>query len=104
MDQQRQKKYKVAVRFRRRDDGGLRAYCSEVPGFFLSSIDRRAVMRDVIPALEMLLKRNFNVEARVSPLGYGIYELTEDVQADPPDLIPDVNEYVQEYVVEKMAA
>lgn len=104
MDTQRQKKYKVTVRFRRRDDGGLRAYCSEVPGFFLSSVDRQAVMRDVIPALELLLKGNFNVTAQVSPLGYGIYELTENVEADPIDMIPDVSEYYREYVVEKMAA
>jgi hypothetical protein len=32
-------------------------------------------MHDVIPALEMLLKANFNLLAHVSPLGYGNYEL-----------------------------
>lgn len=104
MSMQRQKKYKVTVRFRRRDDGGLRAYCSEVPGFFLASADKRGLMRDVIPALELLIKRNFNVDAQVSPLGYGIFELTENVQADPADMVPDMSEYQLEYVVEKVAA
>ena len=101
-------KGKVTVRFRRRDDGGLRAYCSDVPGFFLSSIERRAVMHDVIPALEMLMQANFNLRVQVSPLGYGIYELIERSQApdmipDEPE-IPDVAEYTQEYVVEPIAA
>jgi hypothetical protein len=104
MATQRQRKYKVTVRFRRRDDGALRAYCSEVPGFFLASADKRALMRDVIPALELLIKRNFNVDARVSPLGYGIYELVESTQIDPSEIVPDMPEYQLEYVVEKIAA
>lgn len=105
MNQERPFKGKVTVRFRRRDDGGLRAYCSEVPGFFLSSIDRRAVMHDVIPALEFLLKSNFNLDAQVSPLGHGIFELIE--RSQPPQLdemAAVLNEYVQEYVVERVAA
>jgi hypothetical protein len=102
MGQDRPSKGKLTVRFRRRDDGGLRAYCSEVPGFFLSSIDRRAVMHDVIPALELLLKANFNLLVQVSPLGYGIYELIE--HSGPPLDIPDVAEYTQDFVVERIAA
>jgi hypothetical protein len=100
MDSDRPFKGKVLVRFRRRDDGGLRAYCSEVPGFFLSSNDRRAVMSDVIPALEMLLRTNFNLNAHVSPLGYGIFELIEHSE----HVIPDLPEYTQEYVVDPIAA
>lgn len=102
MDEDRTFKGKVTVRFRRRDDGGLRAYCSEVPGFFLSSIEKRAVMHDVIPALEMLLAANFNLRVQVAPLGYGLYELIEQPQAS--DMIPDVAEYEQEYVVLPLAA
>lgn len=48
---------KVLVRFVRREDGGLRAFCDGVPGFFLSGADPRAVMRDVIPALEQLVRK-----------------------------------------------
>ena len=100
MDQERPFKGRVLVRFVRRDDGGLKAYCSQVPGFFLSSIDRRAVMGDVIPALELLLKRNFKLNAHVSPLGHGLYELIEHSQ----HVIPDLPEYAQEYVVDPIAA
>ena len=99
-DQDRPFKGRVMVRFRRRDDGGLRAYCNEVPGFFLSGADRRAVMHDVIPALELLLKSNFNLNAHVSPLGYGIFELIEHSK----HVIPDIPEYNQEYVVDPIAA
>jgi hypothetical protein len=104
MQNDRPSKGKLTVRFRRRDDGGLRAYCSEVPGFFLSSIERRAVMNDVIPALEMLLKANFDLAVQVSPLGYGIYELIERELASSGPEIPDVPEYFREYVVEPLAA
>ncbi len=100
MDENRPFKGRVTVRFRRRDDGGLRAYCSEVSGFFLSSINRRDVMHDVIPALEMLLGANYNLQVQVSPLGYGIYELIDQPQTD----IPDVPGYLQEYVVVPIAA
>ena len=98
------RKYKITVRFRARDDGGLRALCSEVPGFFLSGKDKRAVMRDVIPVLEMLLKQNFGLEAEVSPLGYGLYELSEKSPVNRDDIVPDMPEYQLEYVVEKVAA
>ena len=52
---------RVTVRFTRRDDGGLQAKCDEVPGFYLSGADARAVMRDVVPALETILQANLDM-------------------------------------------
>lgn len=103
MSEDRPFKSRLTVRFCRRDDGGLRAYCSEVPGFFLSGTDRRAVMHDVIPALELLLKANFNLDTQVSPLGYGIFQLIEQSQPTTEE-IPDIPEYTKEFVVERIAA
>lgn len=42
----------------RRDDGGLRVTCPEVPGLVLSHADPEAVMRDVISAIDALERHN----------------------------------------------
>ena len=42
----------------RRDDGGLRITSPEVPGLVLSHKDPHAVMRDVIPAIDALMRHN----------------------------------------------
>ena len=98
----RQFKTKVIVRFMKRDGGGLRAECDEVRGFFLSGDYPRAVMRDVVPALKLLVQANLDIPVTVSPLGYGIYRLTETNRADldPPLEI----EAMREYVIEREAA
>jgi hypothetical protein len=46
---------KVTVTFELREDGGLRVYSKDVPGFVLSHSDAEAVVRDVVPALERIL-------------------------------------------------
>ena len=43
------------VHFQRCDDGGLCAWCDEIPGFALSHTDINAVLADVQPALEGIL-------------------------------------------------
>jgi hypothetical protein len=43
------------VKFENREDGGLRAYCDELPGFILSHANPEAVMNDVVPSLECIL-------------------------------------------------
>ena len=102
MIEHRQFATKVTVRFVKREDGGLRAYCDEVDGFFLSGADPRAVMRDVIPAIELLLKVNLEIPVNVLPLGYGVYHLKE---SSPPSIeqVVDRPEYSVEYVVQKVA-
>jgi hypothetical protein len=56
---------KVVVTFERRDDGGLRAYSEDVPGFVLSHRDPSAVIRDVAPALERILSAMWGVKCRL---------------------------------------
>lgn len=90
-------KEKVTVRFVKRDDGGLQAFCETVPGFCLSGADRSAVYRDVIPALEALVAHNLDIKVQVFPLKYGLHEVRERVEAD------DIPEQ-QDYVIERLSA
>ncbi|MBX9842575.1 MAG: hypothetical protein K2Z80_12280 [Xanthobacteraceae bacterium] len=92
-------KHKLVVKFTRRDDGGLRATCDEVPGFYLSSIDKRAVMGDVVPALELLFKVNQGIAVEASPLGHAVYQLKERPEGVVEE-VPDADEYTREYVLE----
>ena len=59
---------KMAVTFHPREDGGLRAWSEDVPGFVLSHSDPREVLADVEPALEAILHAMFNVKVTVSEL------------------------------------
>lgn len=93
----REFKAKVTVHFVKRDDGGLQAICDEVPGFCLSGKDPSAVYRDVIPALETLVRHNLDITVKVFPLRYGLYQMQE---SQKPSSIPEE----QEYVVERVAA
>ncbi len=92
-------KTRLTVRFVRRDDGGLRAMCEHVPGFYLSSLDRQAVVRDVIPVLETLVKANWGMDVAVSPLGYGMYHVMENIE-DSFDLPSNVFDFPRDYLVE----
>ena len=96
MHRERQFKDKVTVRFLKRDDGGLRAMCDAVPGFYLSGKDPRAVMRDVVPVIERLMRHNLGIDVEVFPLQSPIYELRERVPAGEPDAIPEARDYVIE--------
>ena len=59
---------KVVVTFKRRDDGGLRAWSDDVPGFVLSHRDPQAVIRDVGPALERILSAMWGAEVKADLL------------------------------------
>ena len=83
----------VTVRFTKRDDGGLQARCDEIPGFYLSGADQRAVMRDVVPALEKLIDANLGISVSAVPLKYGIYKVEEKPQDDG---IPEARNYLLE--------
>jgi hypothetical protein len=93
--QDRPFKDKVTVRFVKRDDGGLRALCDAVPGFYLSGRDPRAVMRDVVPAIERLMKHNVGIAVEVFPLKNAEFELRERI-AQVSDSIPEQRDYVIE--------
>ena len=83
------------MRFLRRDDGGLRATCEAIPGFYLSGKNPRAVMRDVGPAIERLMKHNSGIDVEVFPLQHVVYEMRERIAADP-EAIPEERDYVLE--------
>jgi hypothetical protein len=59
---------KVVVIFERREDGGLRVYSDDVPGFVLSHSDPMAVLSDVKPALEQILSHIHGVPIEVRQL------------------------------------
>jgi hypothetical protein len=48
---------RIVVSFEGREDGGLTAYCDDIPGFVMSHIDPSAVLKEVKPALEGILSR-----------------------------------------------
>lgn len=100
MHEDRPFKEKVTVRFVKRDDGGLRALCDAVPGFYLSGRDPRAVMRDVVPAIERLFKHNLGLDVEVFPLKYAVYELREKLPVGDSEAIPEE----RDYLIERRAA
>lgn len=77
---------KIVVTFERRDDGGLRAYSKDVPGFVLSNSDPFAVLSDIAPALEEILSSMWGVKVKAGPLidpGQG-----NDDKCDLPEIAP----------------
>jgi len=60
--------YKIVLLFERRDDGGLRAWSEQVPGFVLSHRDVDSVLADVQPALEGSLTAQLGEPIITTPL------------------------------------
>lgn len=91
---------KIVVRFEEREDGGLRAYSDDVPGFVLSHSNGELVVADVVPALEGILSAMYGIEVEVDPL-----ESLRDLCVEPtrPSLgstgreIPRNQEYVGKF-------
>jgi len=83
---------KVVVTFEPREDGGLRAYSEDVPGFVLSHSNAQAVIRDVGPALERILTAMWGVPVRAGKLTE-IHETDDEIDDAPP-----CRESRQEYV------
>ena len=90
---------KLSVTFLRREDGGLRVYSDDVPGFMLSHADPAAVMRDVRPALEFILGAMLNAVVKVAPL-HALKEKLRDVGVLDPDMPTFL--YQQEYVSQRV--
>jgi hypothetical protein len=59
---------KIVVTFEPREDGGLRAYSDDVPGFVLSHANPQAVLQDVKPALEGILSDIYGAPVVVKQL------------------------------------
>jgi hypothetical protein len=88
--------WKIVVHFERREDGGLRAWCDEIPGFALSHSNVEAVLSDVQPALEGILTYQLGERYVTTPLCDIKAMLERDGIIDPPktDCFPDHVEYV----------
>jgi hypothetical protein len=59
----------ITVIFERRQDGGLRAYSDDVPGFVLSHSNVELLLRDVQPALEGILSHLHGKPVRTVLIG-----------------------------------
>jgi hypothetical protein len=81
--------FKVVVTFESRADGGLRAYSDDVPGFVLSHSDQTSLLRDIVPALEIILSSMFGEQIVVSELSR-LHEPSAQVE----HAIPPMKEYV----------
>ncbi len=86
---------KIVVIFEQRDDGGLRAYSDDVPGFILSHSNPLAVLDDVAPALGTILSAMFDAKVTVEPLTDVAGEL-EDAGIVPT--LPNLRRVKREYV------
>ncbi len=87
---------KVVVSFERRDDGGLRAYSDDVPGFVLSHRDPVAVIRDIEPVLGQILSAMWGVNVRASLLAHVGDPMPDDCES-PESVAASVNHRL-EYV------
>lgn len=59
----------ITVIFERREDGGLRAYSDDVPGFVLSHSNAELLLGDVQPALEGILSHMHGKPVRTVLIG-----------------------------------
>lgn len=91
---QDQRRLKVVVRLESRDDGGLRAYSDDIPGFVLSHHDPQAVLADIVPALEFMLSEIWDTRVLATNL--------EPISAfkKEAEQLPALPECKKEYVVE----
>jgi hypothetical protein len=61
-------KLTVEVFLQSREDGGLRAWCPQLPMFVLSHPDPIAVLKDVVPVLETMLSQRENCRMVVTSM------------------------------------
>jgi hypothetical protein len=71
----------VEVFLQAREDGGLRAWCPQLPMFVLSHPDPIAVLKDVVPVLETMLSQRENHRMVVTSMEC----------KDEPDWASDIN-------------
>lgn len=84
--------YRLVVHFERREDGGLRAWCDQVPGFVLSNRNADAVLADIQPALEGIMSAQLGRQIITTRLS----DFRSDLEACgvlDPQPIPDHQEY-----------
>ena len=87
--------YRIVVHFERREDGGLRAWCDQVPGLVLSHRNADDVLADIQPALEHILSIQLGHPVITTRMSDFRADLENCGVLDPkPQPIPDHQEYV----------
>lgn len=87
--------FKIVVFFERRVDGGVRAWCDDVPGFVLSHSNADAVLADVQPALEGILSAQLGEKIITTPLSDLRHELEQCGVVDPKPKAKDLPHHVE---------
>jgi hypothetical protein len=82
---------KIIVILEHREDGGLRAYSEDVPGFVLSNQDPAVVLSDIAVALETILSSMWGVRVVAGPLVKPNYE--DDDSCSISELASSPKEY-----------
>jgi hypothetical protein len=85
-------RYKIEVRFELAEDGLLRVWSPDVPGFRLAHQDHEAVIGDIVPALETILSDRWGKHVQVRLLK----PLSEKLSRVPLPAITPTREYVSE--------
>ncbi len=70
----------ITVRFRKTAGGSVTATSEDLPGLFLTHLDRQQIIDDLPEAIQLLFKMNHNEDVVVYLL---------DSAADPPELKDD---------------
>lgn len=81
------KPFKVTVCFEGREDGGLRAWSPDLPGFVLSHRNVDALLADVEPVLKELLRFQLETDVSVERLE-SLREALEDSGVVSPHAAP----------------
>ena len=89
--------FKISVTFEHREDGGLRAFSDDVPGFVLSNLSCDVVLNGVVPILETILSDMFNAPMCVKLL-HDMHEIRGDLEG--AGLIKSIRHTTREYVGE----
>jgi hypothetical protein len=84
---------KIVVTLERREDGGLRAYSQDVPGFVLSNKNPAVVLSDIAVALETILSSMWGVRVVAGPLVKPNYEDDDSCSISEFAISPKEKEY-----------
>ena len=88
--------FKFDVHFEPRPEGGLRAYCDDIPGFVLSNSSAEVVMDGVIPVLEVIISEMFNSPINVRP----VLDIRDAIEGTGLRAERQLNQRVVEYVTQ----
>ena len=92
MDGMAQRYLKIQVVFERREDGGMRVYSDDVPGFVLSGANCAAVFDDIVPALKFIFEHNRGLNVEFGP----VVDLRGDLEEQ--GFLPPTGHVTREYV------